>query len=235
MRQNPVPGPIGRIGRPAESFSLLIVDDDEQILMLLGTLLAQEEGYRISTASDPRRALELLRASPFDLLVADYRMPEMTGLDLIREARRLHPDLMGILITGFAWPDAAGEAAEAGAYDLMLKPLNIGEVRVRVRNALERIRLVRENRRYQSELEQAKAAGMRDAETEGPSGPIAEPPGELAESIGFFPPTPSAAAREPQKEEQMLSQLERLGRLYQMGLLTKEEFILRKARLFSRI
>lgn len=226
MTQQSVPSPIEPIGDLPEPFSLLIVDDDEQILSLLRDLLTQERRYRISTAPAPREALTLLRAGPFDLLITDYRMPEMTGLDLVREARRLHPDLIGILITGFAWPDAAAEATEAGAYDLMLKPLNIVEVRVRVRNACERIRLVRENRRYQSELEQARAEGARGAETEGPSEPITE--------IGLFPPTPSHASRGPKEEEQGLDQLERLGKLYQMGLLTKEEFILRKARLFSR-
>lgn len=210
----------------AEPYSLLIVDDDELIISLLRDLLAREERYRISTTPDPREALTLLRAGPFDLLITDYRMPEVTGLGLIREARRLHRDLIGILITGFAWPDAAAEATEAGAYDLMLKPLNIGEVRITVRNACERIRLVRENRRYQSELEQARAEGALGAEAEGPSAPIAE--------IGLFPPTPSPVGKGPKKEEQVLDQLERLGKLYQMGLLTKDEFILRKARLLSR-
>lgn len=228
MTQRPVVSPIEGVGNPVELFLLLIVDDDEQILSLLHDLLAPEKRYRISTATDPRRALELLRAGPFDLLITDYRMPEMTGLDLIREARRLHPDLIGILVTGFAWPNAATEATEAGAYDLMLKPLNIGEVRVRIRNACERIRLVRENRRYQSELERARQEAMRDVQTMGmgPAEPIAE--------IGLFPPNPSATAKGPRKEEQVLDQLERLGKLYQMGLLTKEEFVLRKSKLFSR-
>lgn len=226
MTQGSALSAIEVISGPAEPYSLLIVDDDELIMSLLRDLLAREERYRIATTPDPREALTLLRAGPFDLLITDYRMPEMTGLDLIREARRLHRDLIGILITGFAWPDAAAEATEAGAYDLMLKPLNIGEVRVTVRNACERIRLVRDNRRYQSELEQARAEGARGAEAEGLSAPIAE--------IGLFPPTPAPAGKGPKKEEQVLDQLERLGKLYQMGLLTKDEFILRKARLLSR-
>ena len=226
MTQQSVPSPIESIGDLPEPFSLLIVDDDRQILSLLRDLLAREARYQIATAADPREALTLLRAGPCDLLITDYRMPDMTGLDLIREARCLHPDLMGILITGFAWPEAAAEAAESGAYDLMLKPLNIWEVRIRVRNACERIRLGRENRRYQSELEQARAEGARGTETEGRSEPITE--------IGLFPPTLSPTTRRPQKEAQVLDQLDRLGKLYQMGLLTKEEFFLRKAGLFSQ-
>lgn len=243
MTQRPVLSPIERIGDPAEPFSLLIVDDDEQILLPLEQLLAAEKGYRISTAPDPRKAMALLRARSFDLLIADYRMPEMTGLELIREARRLHPDLVGILITGFAWPDAATEAAEAGAYDLMLKPLNIGEVRVRVRNALERIRLVREVRRYQGEPEQARQEAVRAAQVAESADPStlqlgsgqAELGTGLLPQIGPFPPVPSAVARGPRGEERVLDQLERLAKLYQTGLLTKEEFALKKAKLFSRI
>ncbi len=153
-------------------------------------------------------------------------MPQITGLDLIREARRLHPGLIGILVTGFAWPDAATEVTEAGAYDLMLKPLNMGEVRVRIRNACERIRLIRDNRRYQREREQAMPEVARGAQVMRSAEPMTE--------IGLFPPHPSPPARGLRKEDQVLDQLERLGRLYQMGLLTKEEFVLSKSKLFSR-
>lgn len=210
----------------AGPYSLLIVDDDELVLSVLCDLLAREAWHHISTATDPRTALELLRNEPFDLLITDYRMPGITGLDLIREATRLQPDLIGILVTGFVWPDAAAEATEAGAYDLMLKPLNISEVCVRVRNACERIRLVRENRRCQRELEQAMRTTTRDAQRMTPSEAIAE--------IGLFPPNLSSAPKGTRKEEQMLNQLERLGKLYQMGLLTKEEFVLSKSKLFGR-
>lgn len=218
--------PVTGAGIREESYSLLLVDDDESILAILYDLLAREERHHISTAADSRTAMNLLWREPFDLLITDYRMPEMTGLDLIREAIRRHPDLIGILVTGFAWPDAAAEAMEAGAYDLMLKPLNIGEVRVRVRNACERIRLGRENRRYHRELEQALRAATRDAQPMTPSEVIAE--------VGLFPPAPSPSARGARKEEQMLDQLERLGKLYRTGLLTKEEFVLGKNKLFSR-
>jgi DNA-binding NtrC family response regulator len=214
----------GRPSDPANEFRLLIVDDDEQILLLLGKLLAEEEVYRISTASDPRNALDLLRASPFDLLVADHRMPEMTGIELIRHAKRLHPDLIAILITGFAGPDVTVEAAEAGAYDVMLKPLNLGVVRVRVRNALERVRLLREIRRYRSELEQARKGAVRGGTAKNSSDPMS--------MIELSPPAllSRGGAR---NEEQVLNQLERLGKLCQTGLLTKEEFMLKKAKLFK--
>lgn len=213
-------------GSPTESYSLLIVDDDESIVLLLHDLLTYEEQYRVTVATDPRAALELLRSEPFDLLITDYRMPGMTGLDLIGEARRLNPDIIGILVTGFVWPDAAAEAGKAGAYDLMPKPLNMGEVRVTVRNACERIRLVRENRRYQRELEQAMRIAARDERPMLPSETIAE--------IGLFPPGPPPAAGRMRKGEQVPDQLERLGRLYQTGLLSKEEFDLSKKKLLGR-
>ena len=226
MTQRSVYGSIAGMGETPEPYSLLIVDDDEPVLSLLYDLLASEGRYRISAAGDPRTALELLRGEPFDLLITDYRMPELTGLDLIREARRVHPDLLGILVTGFAWLNAEAEVTEACAYDLMLKPLNIGEVRIRVRNACERIRLVRENRRYRRELEQAMGVSTRDVQQMTVSEAIGE--------IGLFPPNPSPLAKEVRKVEGVLERLDRLGKLYQTGLLTKEEFVLSKRKLFDR-
>jgi YesN/AraC family two-component response regulator len=224
--QQPAVNPIEGVSDPAKPNSLLIVDDDEMILSLLCDVLSREDRYRISTATVARKALELLRDEPFDLLITDYRMPEMTGLDLIREAKRLHPDLIAILITGFVWPDVASEATEAGAYDLMFKPLNIGEIRITIRNACERINLIRAIHRYQRELEQTTRKGSPTAHGTRPAESMTE--------IGLFPPHLSPVTRGSQKKEQILEQLERLGKLYQIGLLTKEEFIVSKSRLFDR-
>lgn len=226
MIQRPTVSQIDKVSAPADSNPLLIVDDDEMVLSLLCDVLSRENRYRISTATVPRKALELLRNEPFDLMITDYRMPEMTGLDLIREAKRLYPDLIAILITGFVWPDVASEATEVGAYDLMLKPLNIDEIRITIRNACERINLVREIRRYQRELNQVMRKGP-------PVGQGTRPAESITE-IGLFPPHLSPVTRGSQKKEQILEQLERLGKLYQMGLLTKEEFIVSKSRLFDR-
>lgn len=214
-------------GSPTDSYSLLIVDDDESILSLLHDLLTYEERYRITVAADPRAAMDVLRRGPFDLIITDYRMPAMTGLDLIREARCLYPDMIGILVTGLAWPDAADEAGKAGAYDLIPKPLNMAEVRVTVRNACERIRLIRENRRCQRELERMMCVAARDDQPILPSEAIVE--------MGLFPPSPSPVVARMRKGEQMPDQLEKLGRLYQAGLLTKEEFDLSKKKLIGRM
>lgn len=207
------------------TFSLLIVDDDEQVLNVLARLLA-EEGYHISTASDPLTALNLLRASPFDLLITDYQMPEMTGLELIRDARQLYPDLAAILITGFAMPDATVEAAEPGAYDVMFKPLKLAEVRLRIRNALDRLRLQREVQTYRSALEQARGDAGIQAEAERTQVPEPRPE--------FFPPGPFPPRRPPNGEA-VLDQLERLAKLYQMGLVTLEEFEQLKVKLLKRL
>lgn len=227
MTQRFVHGPGAESDPSTDSYSLLIVDDDELILSLLHDLLTYEERYRMTIAADPRAAIDVLRREPFDLIITDYRMPAMTGLDLIREARRLYPDVIGILVTGLAWPDVADEAGKAGAYDLIPKPLNMAEVRVTVRNACERIRLIRDNRRCQRELERMMCVAARDDQSIVPSEAIME--------MGLFPPSPSPAVTRMRKGEQMPDQLEKLGRLYQTGLLTKEEFDLSKKKLIGRI
>lgn len=208
-----------------DTASLLIVDDDEQILNVLARLLG-EEGYHISTASDPLTALNLLRTRSFDLLITDYRMPEMTGLELIRDARILHPDLVAILITGFAVPDATLEAAEPGPYDMMFKPLKLAEVRLRVRNALEWLRLQREVQGLRSAPEQTSADVGVQARAERTKAPVPSPE--------FFPPA-SFPPRRPPNGEAVLDQLERLAKLYQMGLVTLEEVEQLKMKLLKRL
>lgn len=226
VTQQPVAHRIEATSDSLESYSLLIVDDDETILSLLCDIPAPQDQYRIVTATDPRSALELLRVESFDLLITDYRMPEMTGLDLIREARQMHADLSAILITGFAWSDVASQVAEVGVYDLMLKPLNLGEVRLTIRNACERIRLIREIRRYQCEPGQTIREDAPIEQRMESAKPMTE--------FGLFPPNLVPVAKGSQKGERALDHLERLGKLYQMGLLTKEEFALSKNRLFGR-
>lgn len=207
-----------------DTFSLLIVDDDAQILNVLARLLAEEE-YHISTASDPLTALDLLRASPFDLLITDYQMPEMTGLELIRDARLLHPDLTAILITGFDMPDATIEATEPGAYDVMFKPLRLAEVRLRIKNALERLRLQREVQALRSAREQTR----KDIGVQVEGEPTQAPKSRSEFPTGPFPP------RRLSNGEAILDQLERLAKLYQMGLVTLEEFEQLKVKLLKRL
>ena len=111
---------------------------------LLAIVLGRE-GYEVVAAENGRQALDELERRPVDLLISDIHMPDMTGLDVLRTAKGMNPDLAGIMVTAFASTDTAIEALRMGAYDYIHKPFNVDELKIVVLGALERRRLKREN------------------------------------------------------------------------------------------
>jgi excisionase family DNA binding protein len=114
---------------------VLVVDDEESIRELLTKTLALAE-YDVEAVADARSALERLRLGVYDLLIADLRMPGMDGLALIREARRLHPALRVIIITGYSTEASAIEAVNLGVVGYLLKPFRVPQVLSAVARAL---------------------------------------------------------------------------------------------------
>ena len=110
-------------------------------------------GYRCETACNGAESLRKLRASSFELVVSDIDMPEMDGVQLLQEIKKTHPDTEIIMLTGVVDVDTAIQSMRLGAYDYLTKPFNLAEVRITVERALEKRRLIRENREYQRTLE----------------------------------------------------------------------------------
>ncbi|GMW01998.1 MAG: hypothetical protein AMXMBFR84_31340 [Candidatus Hydrogenedentota bacterium] len=126
---------------------ILVVDDESVIRELLSDILV-DEGYPVETTNNGPEALEILRENDdFVLLFTDIMMPGMDGIQLVREARKIRPGLIPIVMTGFATLDTARAAVKEGAYDYVLKPFSLSEVKLAVSNALERYRLASENAR----------------------------------------------------------------------------------------
>ncbi len=124
---------------------ILVVDDEAVIRELLSDVLS-DEGYAVECAANAREALALLReVDGFFLLFTDVMMPEMDGIELVREARKIRPDLIPIVMTGFASLESARGAVKEGAYDYILKPFSLSDIKLAVTNAVERYRLTREN------------------------------------------------------------------------------------------
>ena len=123
--------PAQRTGRAR----VLVVDDEESIRDLLTKTLALAE-YDVETAADGSAALGLLRASEYDLLIADLSMPGMDGLTLIRQVRRVHAELPIIIITGFSSESSAIEAVNLGVASYLLKPFGVPDVLAAARKAL---------------------------------------------------------------------------------------------------
>jgi excisionase family DNA binding protein len=114
---------------------LLVADDEPSIRELLGKTLALAD-YHVDSVADGRSALERLRIDPYDLLIADLRMPGVDGLQLIREARRFSPDLKVIIITGHSSESAAIEAVNLGVNGYLTKPFRVAQVLSAIAKAL---------------------------------------------------------------------------------------------------
>ncbi len=123
---------------------ILVVDDERSMRELLAIVLGRE-GYEVVVAESGRQALDELERRPVDLLISDIHMPDMTGLDVLRTAKGMNPDLAGIMVTAFASTETAIDALRMGAYDYIHKPFNVDELKIVVLGALERRRLKREN------------------------------------------------------------------------------------------
>ncbi len=116
---------------------ILIVDDETTILSVLKRSLEKlDGGYVVSTASDGRSALAQLKAARFDLVVTDYKMAGMNGLELLEEVRSLQPDARTILMTAYGNDQVRAEAQRLQTYRYMVKPLEIDDFRQTVKGAL---------------------------------------------------------------------------------------------------
>ena len=114
---------------------VLVVDDEASIRDLLSKTLALAE-YEVDVAPDGRSALDRMRLYPYDLLIADLKMPGMDGLTVIREAKRYKTDLPVIIITGFSTESSAIEAVNLGVAGYLTKPFRVPQVLAAAAKAL---------------------------------------------------------------------------------------------------
>jgi two-component system response regulator PilR (NtrC family) len=124
---------------------VLVVDDERSMRELLSIVL-KRDGYEVLVADDGARAIQMLKKQRVDILITDIRMPQMGGVDVLREAKRIDPEIISIVMTAFASTDTAVEALRLGAADYVHKsPSAANELRLRVRKELERKHLQQEN------------------------------------------------------------------------------------------
>jgi two-component system response regulator PilR (NtrC family) len=130
--------------------NLLIVDDELSMRQFL-THLFQRDGHSIRVAENGRKAMALLREQPADVIVSDVKMPDMGGIDLLRAARDLQPDVEVIMMTAFANEQTAHEAFLLGAFDFVHKPFDNNLLKEKVARALQKISIVHEKQALQIE------------------------------------------------------------------------------------
>ena len=130
---------------------ILIVDDETSMREFLAILLGRE-GYQVESAADAESALARLAERSFDLIISDVKMPGLDGIALLERVKLSWPDTAVLMLTAFTTAEDAVEAMKRGAYDYIAKPFKVEELKILVRNALEKFDLKKENVRLRQEL-----------------------------------------------------------------------------------
>ena len=211
----------------------LVVDDEPHLRRVLVRVM-QADGFACDEASTGVEALATLARRPVTLLLSDLHMPEMDGIGLLREVRARYPDVAVVMITAVADVATAVSCLGAGAMDYLTKPFHIEEVRARVRQALDKRRLVLENRDYQERLEErvavqshrleqlflasiqslADALEVKDTYTHGHSVRVSQYSSVIARALGLEP--------------EDVRQVEIGGRVHDIGKIGVRESVLNK-------
>ncbi len=144
--------------------SILIVDDDESISVTL-SLILNKKGYETGTAKTGQEALKRVQERFFNVALLDIKLPDMEGVKLLAPLKRMHPDMVLLMVTAYASLETAVQALNEGASAYITKPFKVDSILTTVRDALEKQRLVMENKRLY-ETAQRELAERKRAEEE---------------------------------------------------------------------
>jgi len=123
----------------------ILVADDEQSMREFLDIMLKKEGYKVSLASNGEEVVKLIDNDLFDLVLLDIRMPKLDGISALKKIKAIAPETIVIMITAYASADTAIKAMKEGAYDYITKPFKVEEIKLIIKNALEKKNLQREN------------------------------------------------------------------------------------------
>ena len=207
---------------------ILIVDDDKSIAEVLEGLISSE-GRTVRTCHDGMAALEKIEKDRYDLILVDLIMPKLGGLDILKYAKKINPETIVVILTGYASLETAITAIREGAYDYISKPCKLEEIEIVVENAIEKIKLNRENRALLKKLQDAYHELIELKKEKGE---------EKISSINFFSsnmPSLYSEYRNNTPPDSFIDQLETLSAFKENGTLTEQEFKVFKQHLIDKI
>ena len=137
-----------------QQINILIVDDEKAVADILKDCISDKE-RSVDVCFDGLAGIEHIQNNFYDLIIVDLVMPKVGGLDVLKYAKKANPDVLVIIITGYASLETAIMAIKEGAYDYIRKPCKLEEIRIVVDNAIEKIKLFRENRVLLKEIKDA--------------------------------------------------------------------------------
>lgn len=133
--------------------TILIVDDEKPQRENLKGFFERRD-FEVVTADRGSAGIQAVREHLIDIVLTDFKMPDMTGLDVLKAVKELNPEIPVIVMTAFGSIESAVEAMKAGAFDYLQKPINLDEVEILVKRALEQRRLLSENRELRKQLQE---------------------------------------------------------------------------------
>ena len=133
---------------------IVIVDDEDMVIKTLKTLLKIEGFSNVNIFNDPSLALEFIEKNPCELIISDFIMPKMNGIEFLSKAKKIHPDTTQILLTGYADKENAIRAInELGIFKYIEKPWGNDDIILNIKNGIERTRLKEQLKNKIEELE----------------------------------------------------------------------------------
>ncbi len=138
---------------------ILVVDDERGMREFL-TIMLKKEGHDVTSAGGGKEALEYVAQKTYDIVITDVRMPNITGVDVLKTVKESSPETVVIIVTAYASTETAIEAMKQGAYDYITKPFKVEEIKLIVRNALEKRKLREENLLLKRKIQEWTTSGV---------------------------------------------------------------------------
>ena len=135
--------------------TVIVVEDETGTRTTLCGILLEDTGYKVIGLERGTNALEMIRKDPFDVIITDIRLPDISGLEILELAKEINPDAAVIMMTGYASVETAVDAVNQGAYAYFVKPVNPDEIKTTIANALKQQWLSLENKRLVDSLQQS--------------------------------------------------------------------------------
>jgi DNA-binding response OmpR family regulator len=142
---------------------ILIVDDEQNILLYLSEAL-EDEGYTITTKASGEEAVDALTREEYDLMLVDLRLKDIDGLEVMREAKKRFPDTVVIMLTGHGSLQSAMDAIKYGAFDYLLKPSSVQDLKDSIRRGLEQRQTALQERKLASQAREFARAILEGGE-----------------------------------------------------------------------